>query len=74
LYVRGIALALLVDSVIHPDGLVKWVTRPKIAPPLIGSVAIGDRAVAHKPDEHVSEAQMAKCDRMLDRLVEKLSK
>jgi acetylornithine deacetylase len=33
----------------------------------------GNIAVAHKPDEHVSEAQMAQCDRMLARLVEKLS-
>ncbi len=32
----------------------------------------GNIAVAHKPDEHVSEAQMAACDRMLARLVEKL--
>ncbi len=30
-------------------------------------------AVAHKPDEYVSEAQLAACDRMLARLVEKLS-
>jgi acetylornithine deacetylase len=33
----------------------------------------GNIAVAHKPDEHVSEAQMAQCDLMLERLVEKLS-
>jgi acetylornithine deacetylase len=33
----------------------------------------GNIAVAHKPDEHVSEAQLAQCDRMLERLVEKLS-
>lgn len=33
----------------------------------------GNIAVAHKPDEHVSEAQLAQCDRMLQRLVEKLS-
>ncbi|MCA3554494.1 acetylornithine deacetylase [Aestuariivirga sp.] len=33
----------------------------------------GNIAVAHKPDEHVSEAQMAQCDRMLERLVEKLA-
>jgi acetylornithine deacetylase len=33
----------------------------------------GNIAVAHKPDEHVSEAQMAQCDRMLERLAEKLS-
>ena len=33
----------------------------------------GNIAVAHKPDEHVSEAQMAQCDRMLERLVERLS-
>lgn len=33
----------------------------------------GNIAVAHKPDEYVSEAQMAACDRMMDRLVEKLS-
>jgi acetylornithine deacetylase len=33
----------------------------------------GNIAVAHKPDEHVSEEQMAQCDRMLARLVDKLS-
>jgi acetylornithine deacetylase len=33
----------------------------------------GSIAVAHKPDEHVSEAQLAQCDRMLERLVERLS-
>ena len=33
----------------------------------------GNIAVAHKPDEHVSEAQLSQCDRMLERLVEKLS-
>ncbi|MBI3674611.1 MAG: acetylornithine deacetylase [Rhizobiales bacterium] len=33
----------------------------------------GNIAVAHKPDEYVSVAQMAACDRMLERLVEKLS-
>lgn len=33
----------------------------------------GNIAVAHKPDEHVSEAQMAQCDRMLERLVDKLA-
>ncbi|WP_373504370.1 acetylornithine deacetylase [Aestuariivirga sp.] len=33
----------------------------------------GNIAVAHKPDEYVSEAQLAACDQMLARLVEKLS-
>lgn len=33
----------------------------------------GSIAVAHKPDEYVSESQMAACDAMLARLVEKLS-
>ena len=33
----------------------------------------GNIAVAHKPDEYVSEEQMAACGRMLDRLVERLS-
>jgi len=33
----------------------------------------GNIAVAHKPDEHVSEAQLALCDLMLERLVETLS-
>lgn len=32
----------------------------------------GNIAVAHKPDEYVSEEQMAACDRMLARLVERL--
>lgn len=33
----------------------------------------GNIAVAHKPDEYVSLAQMAQCDKMMERLVEKLS-
>ena len=33
----------------------------------------GNIAVAHKPDEYVSEAQMALCDEMLGRLVDRLS-
>ena len=33
----------------------------------------GNIAVAHKPDEYVSEKQMALCDAMLDKLVERLS-
>ena len=33
----------------------------------------GNIAVAHKPDEYVSEPQMAQCDRMMERLVETLS-
>jgi acetylornithine deacetylase len=33
----------------------------------------GNIAVAHKPDEYVSEAQMTLCDEMLARLVERLS-
>ena len=33
----------------------------------------GNIAVAHKPDEYVSEAQMAQCDQMMGRLVETLS-
>jgi acetylornithine deacetylase len=33
----------------------------------------GSIAVAHKPDEYISEEQLAACDAMLGRLVEKLS-
>ena len=33
----------------------------------------GNIAAAHKPDEYVSEEQMALCDAMLDKLVERLS-
>ena len=33
----------------------------------------GNIAVAHKPDEYVSEEQMSLCDAMLDKLVERLS-
>lgn len=33
----------------------------------------GNIAVAHKPDEYVSEEQIALCDQMLDKLVERLS-
>ena len=32
----------------------------------------GNIAVAHKPDEYVSEAQIAQCDRMLAKLIERL--
>ena len=33
----------------------------------------GNIAVAHKPNEYVSEVQLAACDKMLERLIEKLS-
>ena len=46
---------------------------PAAAQELLVRPRPGNIAVAHKPDEHVSEAQMAQCDRMLERLVEKLS-
>lgn len=34
----------------------------------------GNIAVAHKPDEHVSGEQLAKCDAMLSRLLDRLSR
>ena len=33
----------------------------------------GNIAVAHKPDEYVSEEQLALCDQMLARLLDRLS-
>ena len=33
----------------------------------------GSIAVAHKPDEYVTEAQLAQCDAMLERLVARLA-
>ncbi len=44
---------------------------------MLGTPAIvcgpGDIAVAHKPDEHVSEEQLAACDRMLEKLLVRLA-
>ena len=61
----------------NSTGKITFGTEGGLFQQVLGTPAVvcgpGNIAVAHKPDEHVSEAQMAQCDRMLERLVEKLS-
>ena len=61
----------------NSTGKITFGTEGGLFQQVLGTPAVvcgpGNIAVAHKPDEHVSEAQMAQCDRMLARLVEKLS-
>lgn len=61
----------------NSTGKITFGTEGGLFQKYLGTAAVvcgpGNIAVAHKPDEHVSEAQMAQCDRMLERLVEKLS-
>ena len=61
----------------NSTGKITFGTEGGLFQAVLGTPAVvcgpGNIAVAHKPDEHVSEAQMAQCDRMLERLVEKLS-
>ncbi len=61
----------------NSTGKITFGTEGGLFQKVLGTPAVvcgpGNIAVAHKPDEHVSEAQMAQCDRMLARLVEKLS-
>ncbi len=61
----------------NSTGKITFGTEGGLFQKVLGTPAVvcgpGNIAVAHKPDEHVSEAQMAACDRMLERLVERLS-
>ena len=61
----------------NSTGKITFGTEGGLFQQVLGTPAVvcgpGNIAVAHKPDEYVSEAQMAACDRMLERLVEKLS-
>ena len=61
----------------NSTGKITFGTEGGLFQSVLGTPAVvcgpGNIAVAHKPDEYVSEAQMALCDRMLGRLVEKLS-
>jgi acetylornithine deacetylase len=61
----------------NSTGKITFGTEGGLFQKMLGTPAVvcgpGNIAVAHKPDEHVSEAQLAQCDRMLERLVEKLS-
>ncbi len=61
----------------NSTGKITFGTEGGLFQAVLGTPAVvcgpGSIAVAHKPDEYVSEAQMAACDRMLARLVERLS-
>ena len=61
----------------NSTGKITFGTEGGLFQEVLGTPAVvcgpGSIAVAHKPDEHVSEAQLSACDRMLERLVEKLS-
>jgi acetylornithine deacetylase len=61
----------------NSTGKITFGTEGGLFQQVLGTPAVvcgpGNIAVAHKPDEHVSETQMAQCDRMLERLVDKLS-
>ncbi len=61
----------------NSTGKITFGTEGGLFQKVLGTPAVvcgpGNIAVAHKPDEHVSEAQMAACDRMLERLVARLS-
>jgi len=61
----------------NSTGKITFGTEGGLFQQVLGTPAVvcgpGNIAVAHKPDEYVSEEQMAQCDRMLVRLVEKLS-
>lgn len=61
----------------NSTGKITFGTEGGLFQKVLGTPAVvcgpGNIAVAHKPDEHVSQAQLAQCDRMLERLVETLS-
>jgi acetylornithine deacetylase len=61
----------------NSTGKITFGTEGGLFQAVLGTPAVvcgpGNIAVAHKPDEYVSEAQMVACDKMLERLVEKLS-
>jgi acetylornithine deacetylase len=60
----------------NSTGKITFGTEGGLFQQILGTPAVvcgpGNIAVAHKPDEHVSEDQMAQCDRMMARLVERL--
>jgi acetylornithine deacetylase len=61
----------------NSTGKITFGTEGGLFQAVLGTPAVvcgpGNIAVAHKPDEYVSEAQMVACDKMLERLVQKLS-
>jgi acetylornithine deacetylase len=61
----------------NSTGKITFGTEGGLFQRVLGTPAVvcgpGNIAVAHKPDEYVSEAQLSLCDRMLQRLVERLS-
>lgn len=61
----------------NSTGKITFGTEGGLFQQVLGTPAVvcgpGNIAVAHKPDEYVSEEQMAQCDSMLARLVERLS-
>ena len=61
----------------NSTGKITFGTEGGLFQTVLGTPAVvcgpGNIAVAHKPDEFVSEAQLAACDQMMARLVEKLS-
>ncbi|MGH6854194.1 MAG: acetylornithine deacetylase [Aestuariivirga sp.] len=61
----------------NSTGKITFGTEGGLFQKVLGTPAVvcgpGNIAVAHKPDEYVSVAQLAACGKMLERLVEKLS-
>ena len=61
----------------NSTGKITFGTEGGLFQKVLGTPAVvcgpGNIAVAHKPDEHVSEVQLAQCDKMLERLVVRLS-
>ena len=62
----------------NSTGKITFGTEGGLFQEVLGTPAVvcgpGNIAVAHKPDEYVSMSQMAACDRMLERLVDILSR
>ena len=60
----------------NSTGKITFGTEAGLYQDVLGIPAIvcgpGDIGVAHKPDEHVSEAQLEACDRMLEKLLVRL--
>jgi acetylornithine deacetylase len=61
----------------NSTGKITFGTEGGLFQQILGTPAVvcgpGDIAVAHKPDEHLSGEQLARCDAMLARLVERLT-
>lgn len=61
----------------NSTGKITFGTEGGLFQQVLGTPAVvcgpGNIAVAHKPDEYVSEQQMRACDMMMERLVERLS-